>query len=343
MAEDLAATINELWRQLQEDAEHHERVSDARIRFDELSTKVPSGKLCLGRTESGAAMLLIPVSPESRIRTDTLETDALAVRVEKYHIEPSARARPYLALTLRDMTLWDVFVAMVLDFVRRMEEGSGVVPALRAALDEFRRLVKSHGTGGPELEQLIGLLGELVVARHLAEAGARIPDCWTGPEGDVHDFRVGLDSVEVKTCMVSAGRRVTIHGIDQLADPTGGALLLVVNVVHEADHGGEALGEILGEVREQASDPVAFDERIRAAGFDPRRSAPEWSRRFVLEEQFWYRVGTDFPRLTRSELKMGDLPAEIDKLQYALSVGAGTPGRMSENDVGAWLGEALQR
>lgn len=341
MAEDLAARIRELWHQLQEDAVTSDEGHGVRIRFHELSVAVPSGLLCLGRRESGAAILLIPVSSSTRIRTDALETDALGVRIEKFQIEPKGVTHPYLAVTLRDITLWDVFVAMVIDFVRRVENGAGVVPALRAALDEFRRLVMSHGSGGVDLERIIGLLGELAIARRLIEAGADILTCWQGPEGDVHDFRVGLDSIEVKTCMVSAGRRMMIHSIDQLADPSGGILLLVLNVVHEVDREGESLGAILGEVRAHANDKSAFDERIQKLGFDMRDSAPEWSRRFVFEEQLWFRVGPDFPRLTRSELKTGDLPGEIHNVQYSLSVGTHTPGKMTEDAVDDWLMEVF--
>jgi len=83
------------------------------------------------------------------------------------------------------------------------------------------------GTSALGPSRLAGLFGELVVLERLLERRGDAANLWTGPSGHRHDFTGVTRSVEVKTSTATEGRRVRIHGLDQLEAPSGAGLDLV--------------------------------------------------------------------------------------------------------------------
>lgn len=126
----------------------------------------------------------------------------------------------------------------------------------------------------PSHEALVGLTGELLTLRALAEHNAaQAVAAWVGPEKAHFDFALGSAAIEVKTT-VRTTRVHTFHGVEQLHAPRLGASYVVS--WHLQEGGDHSLRLLVSELRTRlAGSPgleAAFEAKlslIGAASTDP--------------------------------------------------------------------------
>jgi Putative PD-(D/E)XK family member, (DUF4420) len=143
---------------------------------------------------------------------------------------------------------------------------------------------------------------------------------WRGPVGDRHDFRAGDHSVEVKASLGAGARQVTINGIDQLEQPSGGSLHLA-HLILETVEGGLLTIAALGErALLLADDPAALRALLVAVGCADVRDAA-WNRfAFRAEAERLYCVGPGFPRIASSSFVGGKIPSGVVDATYSIDL-----------------------
>lgn len=153
---------------------------------------------------------------------------------------------------------------------------------------------------GPERE--LGLVGELSFLNLLLDAGMlqfTAVDGWKGPDDGLHDFQIGLGSVEIKSTMVSEGFPVRIGSLDQL-DDTNRPPLFLGGLRFNTQETGKTLTELIETTRTRLdSDPAAtrlFERALHQAGYLDMHAA-SYTRRFLLSEARLHLVDEAFPRL----------------------------------------------
>lgn len=176
-------------------------------------------------------------------------------------------------------------------------------------------------------EQQLGLFAELwflsvwLVQRvRAAEAVER----WRGPFGARHDFEWLKHSVEVKGTASTRGPVHRIHGIDQLALPEHGNLLLFSLRVREEAGATNSLPAVITMCRHQISHEEEvlskFESALMRAGYSVAHEEAYRNIRFRIVEEGLYAVRDDFPRLTPSQIFTG-VPAGIEHVDYDINLG----------------------
>jgi hypothetical protein len=242
--------------------------------------------------------------------------------------------RQYFAdlVCLKSDLRW-LFATMAADVILRIEERPTADPVAltRACLGAWRGLFAS---GGRPLspKQLAGLFGELVVLRRLLEHSPTALQTWRGPSRHYHDFVSGPFAIEVKTTLTSEDRIVHIHGLEQLEQPGGGALVLAHLRAESLTDDGTSVPEVVAQLAELVSS-AKLKGLLAAAGYLEDHEENYRGLRFRLVEQAWYDVGDTFPRLSRNSFPGGQIPTGLADFQYTLDLTTVTEPPLSEAAV----------
>ncbi|MCF1504004.1 PD-(D/E)XK motif protein [Afifella sp. H1R] len=255
--------------------------------------------------ERPALLLEAPLSdaPHRRLRW---HSDGITLMDQRRPNETTIR----LAITLERNALREVFEVLAADLVEvaaRAHQPSGAIAAVIRRLEAWQACLKAHRSGLSSEEQL-GLLGELVVLRLIAEecGYAAAVSAWLGPLDGLHDFDRQGTAVEVKSA-VGVGSLLPISALDQL-DTTGLAALLVARPRFREDPEGLSLSgmvlEVIAEIEDHAPAVLmSFKDRLLRAGIILSTEGPPDGLKVKLEELYGYSISPDFPRLTRSNVE----------------------------------------
>lgn len=221
-----------------------------------------------------------------------------------------------IAVTLERPDLKTIFGIVVADLIEAaspIRTASPAISALFTRLAAWQAFLRARRSGLSR-EAVIGLVGELLVLRRLAQfAGWNAAvEAWLGPTGGLHDFARRGTGIEVKTsCGVAS--LVDISSLDQL-DDTGLSNLLLAHVhVAEAASGFHLPGLVEETIRDlAAASPAAvrpFQETLLAAGYVDVDAYLYLSRTFQTLSIRFCRVDPSFPRLIRAEAPQGVIEA----------------------------------
>jgi len=233
---------------------------------------------------------------------------------------------------------------VVRELVHALSAGASIyrVQLVQNLLAKWRRFWSGVDQGLLSKERQIGLFGELwFLSRWLAPCvgPARAASLWRGPGGARNDFEASGLGIEVKT----TGRldaSYSIHGLEQLLEPPGGALLLFCLAVRDESSGIESLPQLVAELREQLSESFTalsmFDSTLYASGYDDRHS-PEYAKlAFRVRSEGLYRVQSGFPRLVPAAIVDG-VPPGVTAVNYELHLDAAAPWLVAAEPSAAML------
>ena len=184
------------------------------------------------------------------------------------------------------------------------------------AVLEFRRLLSRNGGLLPSDDEILGLVGELLLLRRLVSAGPHLWQGWNGPLGSARDYSWGTLDIEAKASRMAGDSRLTVNGLDQLETEDGRDLLIHHSILTENPMGTIDAPRLVDEIREQISDPEGFDTSLANAGYLSEQSDLWLEHRFTLHSTNIYRVSEGFPRIRSSDFPDGSLPAGVAKLRY---------------------------
>lgn len=259
----------------------------------------------------GRRALLIPHDEET---IDVPSDMPLLAVTDGEYAFTSERGR-YLGVRCEDGRFEHEFTMLCADVASATEESPEPARAALRVLERWRRLLATLRSRSLTMPQRLGLFAELTVLSALLD-GVPPPgfDCWRGPLGEPHDFRLRSDAIEVKA--VGTGTKsVEVHGLDQL--DRGGAArlhLLVATAVESSD--GRTIHSLVDEVRDAIGDHDALDSRLRRVGW----TRGDAEQRFLVVEWRAGRVDEHFPRLVPSDLVDGSLRAGVVGLSYDIDI-----------------------
>lgn len=214
---------------------------------------------------------------------------------------------------------------IAIELVGALEAGASIgrVRLVQSVLAKWRHFWSGFGQGVLSKEQQLGLFGELwFLSRWLSPSVGfpRAVQMWRGPTRARNDFETRGLGIEVKTTSRIDGSHV-IHGLDQLLEPGGGALLLYSLSVRDEASGTESLPRVVDEIRARLADDYAtlsqFDATVYAGGFDDRLASEYSKLELRIREEGLYRVGDGFPRLVPQSIT-GGVPGGVSAIAYEL-------------------------
>ena len=215
----------------------------------------------------------------------------------------------------------DVFDSFLFDLVTQsaqhdqMTACAVIVNRILRWTELFRRM---SGDGLSE-DEIIGLLGELLVVDHLIERGfddSLVLLGWRGPEGDATDIGLEGFRIEVKTKRSTQHSHVEISSADQLR-LDGKDLFLTRIQLTPAEDTGQSLRDMIHRVSERLkakNRPLTnLNHKLSLVGYVENQK--ENANRYELVREDWFEVRDNFPRIDPDEL-----PPEITKVRYRLEL-----------------------
>lgn len=278
----------------------------------------PGRAVYVGRDSENRIHLLASASGQRAIRPDRSSRGVVLVGQP---LEVDGHRRLFVDLVCVAADLQLVFEQLAVDICERITRtDESPATCIRAALGEWRDLLRGHG-GGPEYGEVIGLRGELEVARRLALMDPEsVVRAWTGPTGTVHDFQAGRTVIEVKTSTAQSGSAVRIHGLRQLDPPPEQDLYVWFFRIMEDDT-SEGIQNVVEDLLRLNVSRDGLLALLEATGYeheDPRG----WEGSFRIESSAIWRIGESFPGLRESRIGAARV-AGISDVSYVIELEAG--------------------
>jgi hypothetical protein len=222
----------------------------------------------------------------------------------------------YIRIECLESGLETPFALLVSQVVSHLALGATPSKACMDAVLEFRRLLSRNGGLLPSEDEILGLVGELLLLRRLVSASPHLWQGWNGPLGSARDYSWGVVDIEAKASRMAGEARLTVNGLDQLEPEEDRELLIHHSVLTDNPVGTIDVPGLVDEIRTQISDLEGFDTRLASAGYLSEQRDLWLEHRYTLHRSHIYRVTEDFPRIRKSDFPDGSLPAGVAKLRY---------------------------
>lgn len=319
---DLIRELEEAWTYVATSAPTSEEIPSRPI-----SVQASSGPVRVAIDGDDVRHLLIPVGKTGDIVSDR---QSRGVVIVPQNLVLDSGRQLFADMVCVDARLADVFTrlaAAVCESISEEPHKAGSAPA--GVLDEWRELLSKRAKVMGR-EAATGLFGELAVLLTAVQAtGPTVFKCWLGHEGHQHDFAGSGQAVEVKTTTAREGRRVEIHGIEQLSSgPETDLYLAFVRLL--ADPDGETIAEVAQRLVDAGIPYLALERRMAKVGYSGEEH-DDLRFRISLVEVF--EVGSKFPAITNESFSHG-LPSGVESVRYVCDVAAaGSPLSTTEVDT----------
>jgi hypothetical protein len=253
-------------------------------------------------------------SPYSRPNTNNQKIIRGNIRLEEAEISIEGRSRQFISIYCRRAGLLGLFIRLMADIIWHLlsdgpQSGDPWV-FISERLSGWRLLFSATDTKAQEK----GLLGELLILKHLMETYGQPVTIWTGPLGGVKDFRLQDRNIEVKTTSVRYGYLIEISGLFQTEIHQASENLAFIRI-EETPNGRYSVRDLILELQRICVGETAQGElRNRLEDFcdEILGSVIRWD---VLEAMI-IDVDTNFPRIARENFVTRRLPDGIVKIQW---------------------------
>ena len=187
------------------------------------------------------------------------------------------------------------------------------------SLLNWRKCFESEDTRGLNIEEQIGLFGELVQLEKIINKGVSKKNSllyWQGPENGLHDFKHSRFLVEVKTTQ-NDKEKIVINNIEQFNYVAFNNLYLCV-IFFEFKDTGSSLTEFIKRIEKnifyEVEDKLLFNEKLNRAGFFDFQ-ANNYKTNFVVERVKYFKISNNFPTILPNNLQ-----EEIKDVKFKISV-----------------------
>lgn len=226
-----------------------------------------------------------------------------------------------IGMTLVDGDLARSFSVMCYDLAERSRPADTTVSALSTllrALNNWADLFRKRTAEGLSREEVLGLVGELLVVEALVESSRGSVDAliqgWRGPHGDARDIGFNGTRIEVKAQRSTSALKLRVSSLAQLDDR--GDRVFVVLIRLSPSESGRSLMELADSLRVRLEGfPMAsieFERKLETSGMTAESDHAH--ERLSQDERLVFFVAEQFPRLVP-----GNVPAGVTAVSYEVS------------------------
>lgn len=329
--------------------------ADTGLRWDLLEAQVPTGERLTARLAAPSVRddVFIAVD-EARRRYvlvgipngephELVERTSRGIAVQTVEMKVGGgRLASFVEIACLETKGHAALDVVVAELVEALTAGASIgrVRLVQSVLAKWRRFWSGINHGLLSKEQQLGLFGELwFLSRWLSPSiGPRkAVQMWRGPIGARNDFEVSGLGVEVKTSGQLDSVHV-IHGLEQLLEPLGGALLLYCLSVSDESSGVESLPDVVKAMRGCLAEDYAtlsqFDSMLYASGYEDQHATEYGKLLLRIRSESLFRVTAGFPRLVPESIS-GGLPQGVGSVTYELRLDAAAPWMLAATPAAA--------
>ena len=328
--------IQEKWTQLRDLGSVPDTISARSLSVSGLSEN--DVLLCI--TQDGNPGILLR-NPGGKAPLPNPGCGRLVVKREQL-LREGSQLDDYIRIECLESGLEIPFALLVSQVVSHLASGATPSKACMDAVLDFRRLLSKNGGLLPSEDEILGLVGELLLLKRLVSASPHLWQGWNGPLGSARDYSWGTVDIEAKASRMAGESRLTVNGLEQLEPEEGRDLLIHHSVLTNNPVGTIDVPGLVDEIRGQISDLDGFDTRLVSAGFLSQQRDLWLEHRFTLHGSHIYRVSEDFPRIRKSDFPDGSLPAGVAKLRYDIMLSCCSDFRLSTSEEEALLTEVAR-
>lgn len=307
--------------------------------WDRLGTTISTGESLTARlampsvtkrllaaldSESRRHLLIQLLPDEVELRDDQSRGVSVATRELVIHDHGSGR---YLDICCIDASGYNALDLLGGEIAYGLS-ASSTTPArlVELVLAKWRRFWGELPRQMLSREEQLGLFAELwflstwLITR-IGVSDAVIP--WRGPFGARHDFEWVGRSIEVKATTSVRGRIHRINGLDQLAPPQNGVLMLFSLRLREEAGASNTLPSLVDVCRSQMElEPDTldrFEAALAQANYSPTYEDEYAKLKLRVIDEGLFRVEQDFPRITAASFESG-LPSGVERVEYEVNL-----------------------
>ena len=312
-----------VWEYLEADIPRRDAFT-ARVAFPALS------KAVLAAIDSdGKRHFLISLSStdedlnDSRSRGVRVTTDLL--RVKKVG-EISSESR-YVDILCLNSDGFEAFYLLGRDIADALAPGNvSVAEGVHRTLEKWRYFWGKPPSSQLTKNEVVGLLTELWFLDIWLLPHNSIHDVvfgWRGPYGSRHDYE--WDGISVEAKGTTSVDRIShwINGIEQLAPPDHGQLLLFSLQLREENGGNFTLPALINDCRNKIGNDYEsleiFDSALVQTGYSPVHDEDYDRLRFRVVSEALYEVRGSFPRLISDSFRNG-VPSGVGEVEYRINL-----------------------
>ena len=302
-------------------------IDDVRVTFAALSRGPPTPRssrvlalpersgVWVGVDEEQHPHLLLE-APDTRIAA--IKVDALDVASREFVI--SGQLHRVCDISCRLHLLNDVFDHFIVAVLDRADR-SGVAPsdAVGIVLDEWSVFLSVSDRPAGRREHAALLAEAARARRHCRPRPEWALPAWTGRARARHDFRRGWTALEVKATLAHTGNDVTIHGVDQMAQPDQGSLYLHFVRLEYAVDGGSSVRR---EVDHLLAAGIPAESLYRAISDSGVKLGDflEEEHGFAVRERHTIPVNETTPRIVAASFENASVPAGVIDISYRIDL-----------------------
>jgi len=312
--------IDTLWADLETD-------TSAGLLFRRYSATLQPDVFAGIRRANMTTQRLLAVSLPAPVVADTLTLHDLALTIETDTARPG---RQLVLLTLANPAHHDLFAVVCEDLIAQIADATDPATVLNALLNRLEQWTAFFETLTPDglsAEKRQGLYGELWFLNRWLDAGADPARCltaWTGPGGSSHDVQLPNCAVELKTTSAVNPQTIQISNERQLDDTGLSNLWLWLLMLDVRPTGGQSLNALADAILDRLTAWPGLQNQFRLklyqVGYQPMHRALYDAPTYTVRQEQVFQVGDTFPRL-----RVGDLPAGVSAVRYAVTLAACLP------------------
>lgn len=235
-----------------------------------------------------------------------------------------------LQFSLKRPSLTELFVKLCWDLMEVSRNAPDPLSQFITQYEKWQKLLQRVGDGGLSIVEQKGLIGELLFIKERAavEGIDATLTAWIGPEGADQDFDFPNYWVEVKSTTID-GNTFSVSSIQQLNRDTNG--FIVVYFMDRTTSDGQnhiSLTSLVEEIEhflKSEKQKNIFACKLARIGYQDSDKDKYKKHKFRLEKHEFFKVTSDFPRLTRN-----NIPSEIVDATYNISLAAISSFKTSE-------------
>jgi hypothetical protein len=270
--------------------------------------------------KNGVYSCLLPVKDT---KSKLPELNGILIQYEQFKMAES-EMRWHVLIECRTKAYLVNFTEILKEIISELDKGkSDTVKCLHLVISKWRHFLSVPSSEILSEENIIGLLGELLLLKTLI--GTFKDDAisyWAAERGE-EDFLINNKVIEVKATLKEKHQHI-INGIDQLLILKGKNKFILSLLFLKSENDFDLnLPQLINQCVDNLSDfPPALDiffSKLKLRGYDHRDSNLYLKHNYKLYKGGYFEVNESFPKLTNNEL-IQPLNSRISKVRYSIDM-----------------------